>query len=72
MVQVIDAKDTELPTLLGIAELADYLGVPVSTVYLWRSRNQGPPGFRVGRQIRFRTSDVLQWLEERRAEAGAG
>jgi excisionase family DNA binding protein len=46
-------------------DLADYLGVPVATIYAWRYRRQGPPGFRVGRHLRFRWSDVERWISDR-------
>ena len=49
--------------LLTVEELADYLGVPVPTLYQWRYRREGPPGFRVGRYIRYRPTDVQQWIE---------
>jgi excisionase family DNA binding protein len=40
--------------LLSVEELADYLEVPVKTIYTWRHRNTGPKGFRVGKHVRFR------------------
>lgn len=49
--------------LLTVKDLADYLGVPVATIYAWRYRGEGPPGFRVGRHIRFRRADIEQWIE---------
>ena len=54
-----------LDPLLTVRELADYLDVPVGTIYAWRYRRQGPPGFRVGRHVRFRWSDVEQWISDR-------
>ncbi|HHQ47258.1 MAG TPA: DNA-binding protein [Acidobacteria bacterium] len=54
-----------LDRLLTPAELADYLGVPVATLYVWRHRRQGPPGFRAGRYLRYRLSDVERWIDER-------
>ena len=54
--------------LLTVEDLADYLDVPVATVYAWRYRRQGPPGFRVGRHLRFRWSDVEHWIEDRLAQ----
>ena len=33
--------------LLTVDELADYLQVPTKTIYAWRHKNCGPPGFRV-------------------------
>lgn len=49
--------------LMTLAELADMLGVPVSTVYQWRTRGEGPPGYRIGRHVRYRRSAVETWLE---------
>ena len=54
-----------LDQLLTVKDLAAYLEVPVATVYAWRHRRQGPPGFRVGRHLRFRWSDVERWIDER-------
>lgn len=52
-----------LEPLLTVQELATYLGVPVATIYGWRYRRQGPPGFRIGRHLRFRRSDVEEWVD---------
>ncbi len=54
-----------LDRLLTVEELADYLGVPIATLYQWRHRGEGPPGFRVGRYIRYRRNDVEQWIRDR-------
>lgn len=51
--------------LLTVENVAGYLEVPVATIYAWRYRRQGPPGFRVGRHLRFRKSDVERWIEDR-------
>lgn len=51
--------------LLNPGALAEYLNVPVKTVYEWRSRGGGPPGIRIGRHLRYRMSDVQTWLTER-------
>jgi excisionase family DNA binding protein len=50
--------------LLTVQELAEYLGVPVATLYQWRHRREGPPGFRVGRHVRYRWIDVHEWIEQ--------
>jgi excisionase family DNA binding protein len=52
--------------LLSPAELAAYLGVPLATVYRWRSRREGPCGIRVGRHVRYRVTDVERWLDDQR------
>lgn len=54
-----------LDRLLSVQQLADYLGVPVATLYQWRWRREGPPGFRVGRHVRYRSSDIEDWVERR-------
>ena len=51
--------------LLSPSELAELLRIPVSTLYNWRYNRLGPPGFRVGRHLRYRREDVDQWLNER-------
>ena len=43
-------------------EVADYLRVPLRTIYRWRYAGDGPPAFRIGRHLRFRWSDVEEWL----------
>ncbi len=53
-----------LPQLLSVPQLSEYLGVPVSTIYLWRSERRGPAGFKVGKQVRYRAADVVSWLGE--------
>lgn len=49
--------------LLTVQELAEYLAVPTSTIYQWRYRRKGPPGFRIGRHVRYRHSDVDEWIQ---------
>lgn len=61
-----------LDRLLTVQELANYLGVPVATIYAWRYRHEGPPGFRVGRHVRFRRSDVEEWISQQRQPSQAG
>jgi len=52
--------------LLTTEELAKYLGVPIGTIYRWRTMGTGPPAMRVGRHLRFRKDEVDAWLETRR------
>jgi excisionase family DNA binding protein len=55
-----------LDPLLSIEELAEYLGVPITTIYDWRVDGKGPCGVRVGRHVKFTVSDVLAWIDEQR------
>jgi excisionase family DNA binding protein len=49
--------------LWGVHEVADYLGVPVMTIYHWRQTGYGPKGTRVGRYVRYRPQDVHDWFD---------
>lgn len=59
----------ELPQNLTISDLADYLAVPVDTIYGWRTKGYGPPGIKVGRHLRYRRRDVEDWLESQSTAA---
>lgn len=49
--------------MLKAQEVADGLGVPLTTLYSWRATGKGPRGFRVGKYVRFKAADVEAWLE---------
>ena len=51
--------------LLTAEDLADFLDVPIKTLYAWRYRGEGPVGFRVGKHIRYRWTDVEGWIRDR-------
>lgn len=79
MVTHLSGMDTEqlelrgLDPLMSVDELAEYLGVPVRTVYDWRSTGHGPRGIRIGRHLKYAVPDVVAWLQERReATSGPG
>jgi excisionase family DNA binding protein len=55
-----------LDPLVTITELAEYLGVPVKTIYEWRQTGRGPVGIRIGRHLKFRLTDVQTWVEGQR------
>ncbi len=48
--------------VLSLSELCEHLHVSAQTIYDLRSRGRGPKGFRVGRELRFRISEVEAWL----------
>lgn len=51
--------------LWTVAEVAEYLVVPVQTLYQWRSRGYGPPAGRLGRHLRYQPADVRDWVSNR-------
>jgi excisionase family DNA binding protein len=52
----------ELEPLMGVEELADYLGVPVQTVYDWRCSGTAPRAFKFGKRLKFAVADVAAWM----------
>ncbi|TWP51326.1 helix-turn-helix domain-containing protein [Lentzea tibetensis] len=56
--------------LWSIADVADFLGIPVQTLYQWRTKKYGPPGRRVGKYVRYVPEDVQAWFEAQPAGVG--
>lgn len=52
-----------LDRLWTVEDVAHYLGVPVNTLYQWRTQGRGPLARRVGRHLRYRESDVKAWVD---------
>lgn len=57
----------DMEKLLSVEEVAEFLGVPVNTLYQWRHKGTGPTAFRVGRFLRYDPVDVRDWLSEHAA-----
>lgn len=66
--RAVPANDDRLMT---VADLADYLGIPVQTVHTQRRDGTGPPGYRVGKYVRWKRTEVDAWLEMRKDQFGA-
>lgn len=45
-------------------DVADYLTVPLTTLYQWRYLGTGPTAYRVGRHLRYDPSAVQAWLAD--------
>ncbi len=52
-------------------DIATLFGVPLETVYQWRKKRTGPPGFRVGKHLRYDPFAVRAWAEQRMADDAA-
>lgn len=55
--------DTGRRKLATVSEVAEYLDVPVQTIYAWNSRGIGPRAIKVGRHLRYRWAEVDRWLD---------
>lgn len=57
---------------LSPEQLAEFIQVPVRTVYRWRAAGDyGPPAAKFGRHVRYRRADVEAWAAQRVAEDAA-
>ena len=50
-------------------DVADYLTVPIATLYQWRYLGTGPTAYRVGRHLRYEPAAVQTWLEQQAQRA---
>ncbi|WP_327086663.1 helix-turn-helix domain-containing protein [Nonomuraea sp. NBC_01738] len=57
------APDTQA-LFLTPAELAALLKVPLETVYQWRRKRTGPPGFRAGKHLRYDLHAFRAWVSQ--------
>ncbi len=48
---------------IGVEALAAELGVPVRTIYAWRSKGRGPRAATFGKHLRYRRGDVDAWTD---------
>ena len=59
---------SELEELLIPQEGADKLKVDVQLLNQWRSARKGPKFLKLGRFVRYKASDLKEWLDSRAVE----
>lgn len=65
-------KTTLVQKLLTPKQAAAQIGVTAGTLSVWRSTGRySIPFIKVGRNVRYRQSDLVAWLESRTRESGA-
>ncbi|RDS62160.1 DNA-binding protein [Streptomyces sp. M7] len=47
-------------------DIAEIFEVPKETVYQWRKKRIGPPGFRIGKYVRYDPADVRAYVTSRK------
>ncbi|MDQ0583453.1 helix-turn-helix domain-containing protein [Streptomyces rishiriensis] len=48
-------------------DIAEIFDVPKETVYQWRKKRIGPPGFRIGKHLRYDPADVHAYVTGRKS-----
>ncbi|WP_328408819.1 helix-turn-helix domain-containing protein [Streptomyces violaceus] len=56
--------------MISPKELAEFLGMPLQTIYEWNYAGTGPKYRRFGKHVRYAAEDIAAWLESRRVERG--
>lgn len=59
---------------LTTGQVADRLGIAEGTLRYWRSRDEGPLSFKMGRRVCYRAADIQEWLlaqSQRTSRGGA-
>jgi len=59
--QIVASTDPD--ALLEEDEAAQFLRISVRTLQAWRLRSAGPPFVRLGRMIRYRRRNLLEFIE---------
>lgn len=57
-----------METLLDKRQVAELLNISVKTLDLWIHKSQGPKLIRLGRLVRFKQSDVEEFIQQHSEE----
>ncbi len=67
---MFDNQTKEVTRLAGEfldeCQVADLICQSVRTIQKWRVTGQGPGYYKLGRSVRYRQSEVIAWVKERR------
>jgi len=62
--QASDGLSTGSIQLLNVKQVAKALGCTTRTVRRWAAEGRMPPSLRIGRAVRWRRSDLIEWVAE--------
>lgn len=58
----IDMQNATSLTVMTVQQAAEYLGLAVSTLNKWRCLGDGPAFMKMGRAVRYRITDLDQFM----------
>ncbi|NUL43865.1 helix-turn-helix domain-containing protein [Cellulosimicrobium funkei] len=68
---MVTAPKVDSDPLMSIQALADRWGMQVATLYTWRTYGKGPKGFKLGKFVRYRLSEVEAYETAQMAKESA-
>ena len=63
--------EKESPDFIGVVELSHRLGISTSALHKQRIAGTGVPYCKIGARVLYRWSEVLAWVEQRKAKSVA-
>jgi excisionase family DNA binding protein len=60
------AQPDHTDRLLSIDDVSTLLQIPVATIYKQRSMGQFCPAYKIGRHLRWKHAELLEWIETKR------
>lgn len=70
--EVAEARPAEYPDNLTTEQTAKYLQCSTQRIEIWRHHGEGPPYIKLGRMVRYRKSDLDEWIESHKVDANEG
>ena len=61
--EVNPKKLEDLPPILTPTQVSEVLGIARETLNVWRTRGRGPKYIKVGRLVRYKAEDVLNFIK---------
>jgi hypothetical protein len=57
---------------LTLSQASDYLSIPANTLRWWRTCNEGPRSYALGRKVFYDVCDLDRWVESQKSETVRG
>lgn len=68
MMEASSSEQYDPSQLMNEADTAKLLCQSIRTVQKWRVTGFGPAFYKIGRSVRYRRHDILEWVTARRAQ----
>ena len=63
---------TDPEALMNEVQVSEFVCVTVRALQSWRLRGGGPPYSKLGKSVRYRRRDVVDWVDQHRQTSTSG